>query len=534
MAKTNVSIYLAKEGKTHDDIVLGLAHTRTSGKKSKPTPLSQEIPGVGTLYYRETLTRAPEWVGSFFRNEIDETAFRTASSAAVLLMEVRGRTMALTFGNGRFLLDTAATEERFGLRVLLNSCEEGCFRKVNSTTIAGNASKVAEQMPRRSKFSDFSLDSITDTLDKVVATPQDDDLFSGTMTGDDKLSFVTDGDMRTIAKQLDCILDRYESSAYKEKYPWVDYVVPVSDKEAKRRLEDKAVSLLNARSKDLWTAPPELIESWDRIAGFKWPGCNGELMPDVLVEDVLSTIGDLTDFNQLKNKYVEAMDKEDISHHLYRWSIAKCLCGEIDLDGEQYCTSAGKWYRISQDYAKRVNEDYDNSPCFDNRGFPECEGEPEGKYNQRLADSNPDYLLMDAKTIAYGYRQSSIELCDVLAGNDTFIHVKHYCGSATLSHLFNQGLNSAELVSSDPTFVEKANVKIRKQPGSGGHEIETKCVRTVVYAIICDEPASPPRIPFFSRITYNRVAKTLGAMGIDCRICAIRRPKKEQRRKVAP
>ncbi len=59
-------------------------------------------------------------------------------------------------------------------------------------------------------------------------------------------------------------------------------------------------------------------------------------------------------------------------------------------------------------------------------------------------------------------------------------------------------------------------------------------MKTVVCAIICDEPANPPRIPFFSRTTYNRVAKTLGAMGIDFRICAIRRPKKEQRREVTP
>ncbi|MBR3158579.1 MAG: TIGR04141 family sporadically distributed protein [Atopobiaceae bacterium] len=64
-------------------------------------------------------------MNSFFRGEVDEAALRTASSAAALLMEVRGRTMALAFGCGRFLLNTTAMEERFGLRVLLNSCERG-------------------------------------------------------------------------------------------------------------------------------------------------------------------------------------------------------------------------------------------------------------------------------------------------------------------------------------------------------------------------------------------------------------------------
>lgn len=130
---------------------------------------------------------------------------------------------------------------------------------------------------------------------------------------------------------------------------------------------------------------------------------------------------------------------------------------------------------------------------------------------------------MDKKNIPYGLSHSSIELCDVLVGSDTFIHVKHYSGSATLSHLFSQGYNSAYLVHSDPAFVERANVEIAKQPSGNGHEIEVSAVSRVVFAIICENPAQPPNIPFFSRITFNEASRRLRALGIGSEICAIKK-----------
>lgn len=60
---------------------------------------------------------------------------------------------------------------------------------------------------------------------------------------------------------------------------------------------------------------------------------------------------------------------------------------------------------------------------------------------------------MDAKVIYYGGGYSSIEVCDVLSKNGELIHVKRHNGSATLSHLFNQGLVSGELIREDRSFL---------------------------------------------------------------------------------
>lgn len=55
-----------------------------------------------------------------------------------------------------------------------------------------------------------------------------------------------------------------------------------------------------------------------------------------------------------------------------------------------------------------------------------------------LVKTKPDYMIcMDRKDIYYGGGSSQIELCDILAADGKYIHIKPDSGSATLSHLFN-------------------------------------------------------------------------------------------------
>ncbi|MBR2682115.1 MAG: TIGR04141 family sporadically distributed protein [Atopobiaceae bacterium] len=525
MAKTNITLHLAKAGMTPEDIIVGLSPARQKERhRTKEVPERKEIRGLGTLYYRKSWQHTPAWVTDFFDGAIDAEPFIASSASAALLVEVSGRLFAITFGQGRHLLETGVMEDRFGLKVVLNTCGKPSFRKVNSTSVAGNASKMSEQHPRLSELTDFGIDSVTDTLDSVTARAEDDDLFEGTMTGGDALAFSTDQNVRTIVGLLGRVLERYEDTSYKDTYPWVDNVVPVKDASIKKGLEDEVVRLINARDARIWTAPPVLIEDWGRIGHFHVPGCR-ERLYDVTVKDVLRayTKG-LSRFEQLRSKHVEVIDSHDGVSTLFKWRISQCLYGEFDYEGDVYCINAGKWYRVSRDYSKDVNDTYERAVVHDASTFPVCGKKThEDDYNKLLAESKDSFLLMDKKTIRYGLANSSVELCDVLDGNDTFIHVKHYSGSATLSHLFSQGYNSAYLVRTDPKFVSKANEKIREQPNCEGHAIEAGKVARVVYAIICENPDFPPNIPFFSRITYNEMSRHLRGLGIKSEICAIRR-----------
>ena len=521
--KSKLTVYLAKTGKGPRDVIVGLKPERDGHRgRQRHAPDSTEIPGIGTLYYRQVHPHSPAWAEDFFSGTIEDGLFSASSPSAALLVEVRDRLFAVTFGQGRYLLDMDAMEDRFGLRVVLNSGEELSFRKVDSTSVAGNAGKTSEQLPRLSKLDDFTIDSVTDTLDKVTAKVSEDSIFSGTVSGGPALSFTTDRDVTTIISLLEEVLSRYESESYKSWYPWVDNVRPVKDYATISALESKTIELINDHSEAIWTAPPELIE-WDCVKGFKIEGRGQKLFDDILMADVLGSFRNgLNTFEQLRSKRVRAIDSRDGESELYSWSVASCLYGEFQLDGSSYCVNAGKWYQVAKDYADKVNAEYNRALEHDVSSYPLYKtGEHEGPYNERLAATSDSFLLMDAKPISHGAPHSSVELCDVLDGNNTFIHVKHYSGSATLSHLFLQGYNSAYLIKGDQAFVDNANKKIAKQNKGKGHELEAGRVELVIFAIICEKVTCPPNIPFFSRISYNEVARRLKAMGVESRICAI-------------
>ena len=130
-------------------------------------------------------------------------------------------------------------------------------------------------------------------------------------------------------------------------------------------------------------------------------------------------------------------------------------------------------------------------------------------------------LLLDKKTIYYGGRGSQVELCDILCKDGTFIHVKHYQGSSTLSHLFNQGLVSARLVKADPGFRKCAQVVLDKiEPNC--FKLERGSVKQVVFAIISKYDAIRPEIPFFSKVALDAVCSQLAAMDIDVALARIK------------
>lgn len=525
--KTKVNIYLIKKQYDIDNVTAWSSSQDNSRRAKREPPASKTIPGVGTLYYASTQTHTPKWVDGFFGTTVDRQAFKSATASAMLITESDGRLFALTFGFGRAFLNQNAIERHFGLRVILSSPTEAVFRKVNKTSVAGNASKMAEQQPRLSRLEDFAIENFIDTLDKADVRFEDDEVLRGTVTGGDSLAFTTEEDVHTIASILPEIMERYTSGRYKKNgYEWIDHIAPEKDKNVIKRLELETVSRLNNGLPDIWTAPPDLIDNWEGSEGFRIQGVKG-IRSDILVEDLMTSLGgEIKNYQQLVNRRVELIDAADGVTVRTSWSLKRCLYGEIDLDDARYCINSGMWYRIDRDYANQINEWYKQVELYNGPKLPNCPASAdEGEYNELLANSNPtDYRLADKRNISHGGGASRIELCDVLVGNDTFIHVKRYTSSAPLSHLFMQGLVSASSVLSDQVFVEKANKKLDELSKNGHPAIEAGKVSKVIYAVICKnpgEPGTPPGIPFFSRIAYKRTYETLRRYHVGCEIVTV-------------
>jgi uncharacterized protein (TIGR04141 family) len=117
---------------------------------------------------------------------------------------------------------------------------------------------------------------------------------------------------------------------------------------------------------------------------------------------------------------------------------------------------------------------------------------------------------MDGKNIQYGGGPSKIEFCDLYTQDGKLIHLKRYSGSSALSHLFNQGMNSAKVMKSDLDFVQKVNEEL---PASHRLPIEQPINPRdyeVVFGIISATAEDlPDKLPFFSKISLMRAMEDI-------------------------
>lgn len=479
----------------------------------------------GTLFIWRNPSKAPSWVKNFFEGELDAQDWITSSVGAVFVAPVHVkdgviRRFALTFGYGRALLEIDTIERRFGLKCILNVVPPNSLRQIKKTLISGNARKSSEQMPRKSAVAEFSLDYERDLLDGITAVGEKGSLLEGSVSGTDSLTISSEARLSDLHSFLVDIYSAYESDAYKENFAWIDHIAYVRDKSVIAQLESRAVDALNSGDESVWFAVPAVID-WGATAGFRYTP-NGETVDDILTEDVLGSLPEqLSDFKQLKRRKIYVIDSKNETV-VDSWSISDCLYGEIQLEGEQYCASDGSWYRVEKDYSDTICKEYDETPIA-SIDFPDyrlgCSGEAE--YNHELADSSEDYLLMDKKDVVFGGGGSRVELCDVLSSDGKYIHVKRYGGSSVMSHLFNQGLVSMDLVKSEPKFVEKSNQVISRLDSSNRFSISKEGAHEVIYGIVTKKPGKLPNVPFFSKVAFHHVRKRLESMGVRVSIKSI-------------
>jgi len=123
------------------------------------------------------------------------------------------------------------------------------------------------------------------------------------------------------------------------------------------------------------------------------------------------------------------------------------------VKGKQtFVLSGGKWYRIDTDFAAAVTKSFDAVERVDLK-VQNYAHSSEGDYCVAVADApQSPYALMDKKTIQIGGGRGKIEFCDLFSASKELVHIKRYGASSVLSHLFSQGVVSAEAFRSEPEF----------------------------------------------------------------------------------
>jgi uncharacterized protein (TIGR04141 family) len=185
-----------------------------------------------------------------------------------------------------------------------------------------------------------------------------------------------------------------------------------------------------------------------------------------------------------------------------------------------YHLTEGHWYQVDQNYLQRL-EKFLNAR-WSELDLPQCTHHLENEYNEYVASVGDSFVCLD-KTNISPRKQTQVEPCDVYgikSSRALLIHIKISTSSSELSHLFNQGTNSVELLKSEDESVEKLTKLVHERADAAGVDELIKPLHNrkfeVIFGIIThkDKRGKSANLPLFSRISLMRNLKALKLMEI--------------------
>jgi uncharacterized protein (TIGR04141 family) len=518
MTKTrSFSIFLLKEGVAPADAL-------KEDNALQAGVASDHLPEGASLYVLDSMPRQPWWKAYFgVQKELWQ-----ASKGALVFLPAGGRWFVLCFGHVYHNLKDTSYEYDFGLRVTLNCVDPD---KLKSTDILepSGAKRQRTQLPTVGDLTFFDVDADSTILKSLTGKVKKahEEVFKHA-TGSSNIRISSSASPAELVDLCDKLLTLYGEDTYKTSFPDIQNISPVRDPTVIAQLDKKLVEAFHGKDESLSLSVPKIIDYGDGLWGTFTGARTGKVYDDIFIDRYYEYLNDATvdlttlGIDDLK-KHQLVLTNEDGSTVRDRESILKCFIFDtiLDGDGQTYHLCEGNWYLIDSDYVAKLSTFLD--PLCKDSALPTFDHANEGSYNIAAANASASRICMDMKNIAPP-KQKQVEPCDIYEladGKAVLHHIKISTLSGQLSHLFNQGTNSVNLLRSESASMEKILELVAAGVDEASKDQFQQPLKAdqlkVVFGIIThkDKAAKSLNLPLFSRISLMRCMKELKRMGIE-------------------
>ncbi|MCK9224801.1 MAG: TIGR04141 family sporadically distributed protein [Candidatus Muirbacterium halophilum] len=516
MAKSrNFSIYLLKEGFNEKNSLKDYKNLDGSLQKVDNLPINSK------LFLLKNKPTSPWWKDYWGIYEDLEQVL----NGALVFLNLEERCFVLTFGHTYHYLKEDCYEYDFGLRTTLNAIDS---KKLKSTDILQpeTAKRERIQSPTESELTFFDINNDESIIKKLTGKVKDEYINNfRRITGANNIRISSNVEAKKIIKLCELLYNIYKKDDFKTNFPDIQNIKPESDPEIIEKLNKKLIDNFNKNSDNLFLTNSDILD-YSYSYNFKYLGAGGKnnIYEDVFIENYKKYLYD--------NHHVQNLGLDDLKKHTLNIidenlkikrsiSIYKSLIFDCEYKKNHYHLCEGEWYYIETDYIKKLKKELD--PYFkDSNILIECNQKREDDYNKKTAKDNK-IICLDKSNISIK-KQTAVEPCDLICEKDGFLHLIHIkisTGSSHLSHLFNQGLNSVELLRMENESREKLKKLVNNIEYN--NLIDEQKFK-VIYGIISrkDKIKKSDNLPVFSRISLLRTLKRLKLMHIDSEIIFIK------------
>jgi uncharacterized protein (TIGR04141 family) len=473
---------------------------------------------AGTLYVAPVEDREPSWVRLLAPVTQPPLAERARTTSALLVLRAASRWFAVTFGQGRRLLDPGSYVRRFGLRVALNAADPAQLRGAQARSFNEYALQTRRQVSRLSGVEALELDVERDLVTALSGAVVDPAL-GKRIEGRDAVRLTAELDVSALARICNALLREYKRTSYRGNYPWIDNVEEVTDPSTVEGYEAAAaVKLGERRFAEFDLFPPELVSG--EIVQFRtYPTLGGLIVvepdPSLLRHAIPTEVIGAEAAAALRRYKLVGVDVD--GQEVDRWSFWDCLHHEVRQARDTLVLDNGQWYRIQRDFVQGVERFVNGLGPSDLELPAALRTEDEGQYNTRAATER-SMALMDKQLVRLP-GLSPIEACDLFSRTGHVVHVKRRKGgSGPLSHLFAQALVASESLLEEPEFRSQLRDKLNAIDAAIGALIteppDAASLPVVLGLITKSSTAGFPArdLPFFSKVALRQLVKRLRAM----------------------
>lgn len=487
-----------------------------------------EIPKINKakIFFKEKKDISPKWkklAKQYLSNSegVADKFNQLGNSIAGMLIilemsnEEGNAIYAVSYGSGHHILNNTYIEERFGIKCALNSAKSSKIKSIDYKSFSRNQLTHRIQAGNSTDILECGINSNGDFLSAITCDIDEGYNLGKKITGKDKLGLTLKYDFSDFYDLLSQIEKIYKSDSYKAHYPWVDNLKEVKNKTKIKHLTKSLLEVIgkkNVDSDNISLVLPDIID-YEKIITFKYNINRTSEFPDIVLSDYFKLKNENTiTLEDIKKDEIIACD--DSGNAVDRWKIWKCLYCELDDNMAKFIFSHGKWFEVEKEFVNALNEDIENIPdCLLKFSNWESTHRTESEYNTFICEQNP-WFFADKKLIQHGGSHSKIELCDIISDQQHLIHVKKYSGSAILSHLFSQGLISAELLKTDVTFCDKVKESFPNDSLSlNQYGTVDSSKYEIVFAIVTKSKKTAAELPLFGKLVLRHVYKSLIGLG---------------------
>lgn len=525
------SIYLLKQG-------FDATNALNDDHDLLPADAATHAPEGSTLYILDANPKRPWWREYFGVQEDLWQQFK----GALLFLPVNERCFALTFGQVSHHIHEEAYEYDFGLRVTLNSLDPQELKSADMIE-PGVARRKRTQVPISTELTYLDFDGNSEIIKSLTGKVKQEykELFT-TATGSASLKISMKIAPASLAARCGALLALYDSEVYKTTFPNIQNIAPENDPKHIKYLDNELLASVKSRDGKTTLTIPDIVDyRGNTCCMFNGPGGASEIYADISMDsfyDYLekeSHLETLT-IDQLKSYRMLLTDAEGTPGRSY--GIYRSLIFDTEPAGSSviYHLNEGKWYKAEKSFVERLRI-YLDAKCeptelcpYDHDGSKDDKAVySEENYNAAIPLWQGRFICLDQTDISPS-GSTNIEPCDIysvqadttsLCGSRAELyHLKISTRSSHLSHLFNQGVNSIELIELEESSREKLKALIVERIGSNDKDVYLKPFDNydfkIIFGIITnkDPELKSYNLPLFSKISLMRNMQRLDLMRV--------------------